>query len=443
MIALLLSLLTACAAEPAQVALEAGVAAQRAGDTPAAIAAYTQCLALDPTLTRCRWELGWSHWTDGSWDDVVAAWTAVQAADPAWPELDPWLAKAKAHQAELARIRAAAASAPATVSSALPAGRTVRLRAVGDVMISTDFPAGHLLADDGVGYFDAVAPLLRDADVTFANLEGPLCDGGTTKKCKPDSTSCYAFRTPTRYAARFAEVGIDLASTANNHSGDFGETCRRETEATLDRLGIAWSGPPGSIGTFEADGVRIALVAFHSSASCNYINNHTAAAELVGLAGATHDLVVVSFHGGAEGKAALHVPDHMEEFYGEKRGHLRTFARAVIAAGADVVIGHGPHVPRGMEVVDGHLVAYSLGNFATYDRFNLSGANGLSLVLEVTLDHEGKLVAGQILPVKQVGRGVPQPDPEGDVIGLIRELSQADFPTTAPQIGQDGTFAPR
>ncbi|MCA9573118.1 MAG: CapA family protein, partial [Myxococcales bacterium] len=297
--------------------------------------------------------------------------------------------------------------------------------------------------DDGATLLAAVTPLLQDADLTFVNLEGPLCDGGTTRKCRPDSEVCYAFRTPTRYGRHLQAAGVDLASTANNHAGDFGQTCREQTEATLDALGIAWSGPPGTIGTATAGPFRVALVAFHTSRSSNYVNDHAQAAELVAAAQATHDLVVVSFHGGAEGSGALHVPDEMELFHEEERGHLRAFARAVVAAGADVVIGHGPHVPRGMEIVDGHLVAYSLGNFATYGRFNLSGHLGTSLVLEVVLDDAGRLVQGRILPVRQRGRGVPEPDEEGRAIALVRSLSQEDFPTTAPVIAADGSFVPR
>ena len=95
-----------------------------------------------------------------------------------------------------------------------------------------------------------------------------------------------------------------------------------------------------------------------------------------------------------------------------------------------------------MEVIDGHLAAYSLGNFATYGRFNLSGHLSTSLVLEVTLDHQGKLVSGQILPVRLEGEGVPMRDAENTAIDLIRSLSSEDFGERAPQIGKDGTFAP-
>lgn len=429
----------------AELAHAEGMAAQRDGRTQAALAFYDRCLELDPTFAACHWERGWSLWTLADWEGVVEAWQAVKGLDPDHDHLDEWLPRAQDNLADQQRLEALAASAPDSVRPPLPEGRTLRLRAVGDIMLGTDFPAGHLPPDDGATLLQPVRSLLTDADLTFGNLEGPLCDGGETRKCKgSDPSRCYAFRTPTRYGRYLADAGFDVMSTANNHSGDFGETCRRQTEDTLDALGIAWSGPPGSIATVDRAGFRVGLVAFHTSPSCNYINDHEGAATLVRAAQATHDLVVVSFHGGAEGSKATHVPRGMETFYGEKRGHLRAFARAVVEAGADLVLGHGPHVPRGMEVVDGRLVAYSLGNFATYGRFSLSGHLGTSLVLEVELDHEGRFLAGRILPVRQVGRGLPQPDDERrTAIGLIRSLSMEDFPDTAPQIGADGSVAPR
>jgi hypothetical protein len=442
-LSLLLLLSTALAGTPADAAYDEALAAQKAGRLDTALELYRRCLELDPAHVACRWEEGWVHWSLGRYDASVRDWEEVRRLDPAHPDLDAWLGKAKALAASTPS-GAALASAPATVTPKDRPARTLRLRAVGDVMLGSDFPTPKLAPDDGAHLLEPVADWLKDADVTFANLEGPLCDAGTTDKCRPDSSACYAFRSPTRYAPYLTAAGVDVVSTANNHAGDFGELCRRQTEAALDAQGIGWSGPPGTVATVERGGLRIAVVAFHTSSSCNWLNDHEAAATLVKKASNGHDLVVVSFHGGAEGASRTHVPDEPEQFYGEDRGHLRAFARAVIAAGADVVIGHGPHVLRGLEVVDGHLVAYSLGNFATYGRFNLSGVTGLGAVLEVTLDPAtGKLVEGRILPTRQLGEGGPVPDPEGRAIAAIVQLSAEDFPDTAPIVARDGRFVPR
>jgi len=436
-------LLSVALAAPADDLLAQGMAAMSAKDTAAALTAYEACLEADPTHVGCHWEIGWAHWVGNDWEAVVRHWQKVAELDPSHPDVRQHLPTAEGHLKSLQTIRAAAGGAPDSVRPPLPEGRTVRLRAVGDMMLGTDFPqdGAFLPPDDGAGSFAKVADWLRDADVTFGNLEGPLCDGGETHKCGSGG-NCYAFRTPTRYGTYFDEAGFDLLSTANNHAEDFGTHCREMTEKTLDSLGIAHSGRPGDVASIEVDGAKVAMIGFHTSPNSHFVNDHDTAAKLVTALAAGHDLVIVSFHGGAEGSKNLHVPDRMETFYGEQRGHLRKFARVVIDAGADIVLGHGPHVPRGLELIDGHLVAYSLGNFATYGRFSLGGHLSTSLVLEAVLDHEGKLVRGQILPVRLEGEGVPAPDAENTAIDLLRSLSTEDFGERAPVIAQDGTFAP-
>ncbi len=302
-------------------------------------------------------------------------------------------------------------------------------------MMGTTFPTGgdYLPPRDGRRYFSAVDDLLRNADITFANLEGPLLNGGRTYKCGA-SGNCYAFRTPTRYGQYLVDVGIDVVSLANNHARDFGRAGMVSTTETLDELGIAWSGPPGTFASLERNGLHIGLVAFHTSASSNHLNSPRAAARLVRSVDEEHDVVIVSFHGGAEGSSALHVPYEREYFYGENRGYLRKFTRNMIDAGADVIFGHGPHVPRAIAFDDGRLVAYSLGNFGTYGRFSLGGPLGLGLILEVTLDEEGRFVEGRIIPTQQVGEGIPVPDRAGAVISLIERLSEQDFPWTGARI---------
>jgi poly-gamma-glutamate capsule biosynthesis protein CapA/YwtB (metallophosphatase superfamily) len=321
-------------------------------------------------------------------------------------------------------------------------GGTLRLRAVGDVMLGTSVPEGFLPPDDGAALLADVTPLLADAELTFANLEGPLCDSGSSAKCRKGG-SCYAFRSPTRYAKHLKAAGVDLASTANNHSGDFGEACRRETERALDAEGIAWSGPPGSVASVTVRGKRVALVAFHTSGATNDVNDVAAARRLVAQAARTHDLVVVSFHGGAEGLGADRVRDGRERYLGENRGDLKAFSHAVVDAGADLVLGHGPHVLRGMEVYRGRLVAYSLGNFATYGRFSLGGALGVSVVLEVELADDGRFVTGRLLSTHQTGKGVPRRDEARRGQRAIATLSARDFPGSGVRVSDDGVLSAR
>ena len=104
----------------------------------------------------------------------------------------------------------------------------------------------------------------------------------------------------------------------------------------------------------------------------------------VAVVAAIHDELLAD-HGGAEGTNATHVPQGVEKFLGENRGDLRKFSRAVIDAGADLVIGHGPHVLRGMEIYKGRLIAYSLGNFSTWETFSLRGPLGITICVSDTL----------------------------------------------------------
>jgi poly-gamma-glutamate capsule biosynthesis protein CapA/YwtB (metallophosphatase superfamily) len=331
----------------------------------------------------------------------------------------------------------ALAATPAPAATPTP---VLTVRAAGDVMLGTEDPPGYLPPDDANDSLGDVRDLLRDADLTFVNLEGPLCDDGESSKCKTKKT-CYAFRVPTRYVEHLADAGVDLASTANNHAGDFGEVCRRSTEAVLDKHGIAWSGPKGTVGSVERNGLKIGLVAFHTSGSCNDVNDTASAKAIVAEQKKTHDLVIVSFHGGAEGPKFDRVVPGAEMYLGENRGDLRTFTHAVVDAGADLVIGHGPHVLRGMELYKGHLIAYSLGNFATYGRFNLAGTQALGAILHVALAKDGAFVSGKILPTVQVDKGIPKKDSQLRAVAKVRELCALDFPKTAPAISEAGEIS--
>jgi hypothetical protein len=247
---------------------------------------------------------------------------------------------------------------------------------------------------------------------------------------------------PTRYAAYLSGAHVGLASTANNHAGDFGEECRRQTEKALDATGIAWSGPPGTLGTAVVRGQRVGLVSFHASSATNDTTDLAAARTLVKKARETHDLVIVSFHGGAEGPRAAHVVKGVERYFGENRGDVIAFAHAVIDAGASLVLGSGPHVLRALELYRGRLIAYSLGNFATYGRFELSGIQHVAAVLDVELSPDGQFAGGRLLPTLQEGKGIPKKDPSGQGIRLIRELTRADFPKTGLVPDEDGALRP-
>lgn len=320
----------------------------------------------------------------------------------------------------------------------------ITIAAVGDIMMASPFPNdSRMPPNDGADLFTPFKSVLAAADITFGNLEGPIVDTGISAKCSPGSTRCFAFRTPTRYGKYLKEAGFDVMSVANNHAGDFGEAGRVSTQKVLSEQGIKYAGslqPPATTAYLESRGKRVAFIGFGHNNGMPSINDLDGARRLVTEAVKKADIVVVSFHGGAEGTNAQHVPQRNEIFLGENRGNLPLFARTVIDAGADLVIGHGPHVMRGLEIYKDRLVMYSLGNFCTYGWFQLAGETALTAVLEVKIDAEGKFISGKIHPGKQEGRGGPVPDEAKQAVPLLRDLSTADFPTSAPKIADDGTF---
>ena len=323
-------------------------------------------------------------------------------------------------------------------------GETLTIAAVGDIMLgSTSINDTFLPPNDGADILKEVTPILSAADIAFGNLEGPLLEGGKNEKCPPESTRCFAFRVPTRYGKLLKVAGFDVLSLANNHAADFGDEGRESTRKTLDALGIKHAGSDKTqfaMTVVEAKGKRVAFIGFAHNTIVPNVNDLTFARTLVAQANKKADLVVVSFHGGAEGLGAQHVPQALEMLGTEKRGNLPLFARTVIDAGADLVLGHGPHVLRGMEIYKDRLVAYSMGNFATYGMFNLKAEAGLTAIFEITMAADGKFLNGRLHAGKQPGRGGPTLDKSGEAIRKVRELSIADFAGNAPKIADDGTF---
>lgn len=316
-----------------------------------------------------------------------------------------------------------------------PAPALVSMSATGDIILGD---AGSLPAGDGAGFFDGVAEALP-ADLAMGNLEQPLTGDTGFRKCGEDSTGCHAFRAPPRYAGHLRDAGFDLLNLANNHGDDFGPQGRMNTQAALDQHGLAHTGSRDQITVVEAAGLPVAVVGFSAYAWTNDLNDHAQAAGVVSRAGSQADLVVVQVHMGAEGADQTRVPAGRETFFGEDRGDPRAFARAVIDAGADLVVGHGPHVLRGLEFYQGRLIAYSLGNFAGGGgTLNASGPLGLGAVLRVSLAADGSFAGGQLVSTHMFQAGLPVVDPQQRALALVREVTGLDFPDTGPRLGPDG-----
>lgn len=347
-----------------------------------------------------------------------------------------------------------AAKAPADKGKQAPAASmtsdrrakdgTLNLAFVGDIMPGTTFPDSRLPEKDGATLFKDVDSILTAADVAAGNMEGALADEGeTTKKGGKFS---YSFRVPTRYGKLIADAGFDFMSMANNHAFDFGLDGVKSTEATLHSNGIAYSGIGGrkESAIVERNGVRYGFCAFgHNSYTLKHADQENVK-RIIGNLREKADIVIVSFHGGAEGTAHKHLPQGKEMFLGENRGDLRNFAHFCIDNGADVVYGHGPHVVRAVELYKNHFIAYSLGNFCTPYGVNISGISGYAPVLQLTVNAaDGTFVGGKINSfIQQRGKG-PRRDPLNLVAKEIRSLTNADFSNPKLTIANDGTISKR
>lgn len=309
---------------------------------------------------------------------------------------------------------------------------------VGDMMLGTDYPENTLPDDDGLGFLADVTEALSSVDIAIGNLEGVLVDGGEPGKKCSNPKACYLFRSPTRYAEYYRAAGFDLMSLANNHARDFGEAGRDSTMTALDGVGILHSGRVGEFASFEHEGLRIAFLAYAVTKNSNMLLDYELAETTVSDFAATHDIVIVSFHGGAEGRDVTHLPFAEEEYYGEPRGDVVRFARMVVDAGADIVFGHGPHVIRAAERYEDRLIVYSLGNFATYYGISVEGIKGIAPILILTTDGNGRFIEGEIVSTHQIRPAGPSVDPKSEALKMLDSLSRQDFGNPGLEFHSDG-----
>jgi hypothetical protein len=307
---------------------------------------------------------------------------------------------------------------------------TISIVAVGDIMLGSAFPSKlNLPPDDALNSFTEVDTFLR-GDIVFGNLEGVFLNSGNSNKCKGiNPNSCYAFRMPERYAGIYKQAGFNLLSIANNHVGDFDAKGRKNTAKLLDSLQIHYAGQlnkPFEI--FEKDSIKYAFCAFAPNENTVSIKNIDSAKSLVTELKKRADIVIVSFHGGGEGPNFERVTRKTEVFYKENRGNVYAFAHAVIDAGADVVLGHGPHVTRAVEVYKNKFIAYSLGNFCTYGMFSLKGPNGFAPLLKLKINAKGDFLLADVVSVKQDKINRLTVDKNFTAFKKMQSLTKLDFP---------------
>jgi cell wall-associated NlpC family hydrolase len=315
----------------------------------------------------------------------------------------------------------------------------VSIIGTGDIMLGSNYPSeAKLPINDGKDLLSNVKTILASADVTFGNLEGCFLNSEVTRKSC--NSGCYYFRMPDRYVERLLDAGFDVVNIANNHMGDFGQQGRTNTVKVLKEAGLAYAGLKDICETseFEINGVKYGFCGFAPNNGTVKITDLTYAKKIVADLDKTCDIVIVSFHGGAEGPKNNRVTRKTETFYGENRGNVYEFAHAVIDAGADVVLGHGPHVVRAAELYKDRFIIYSMGNFCTSGDFNISGISGYAPIVKIYTDKKGVFQNGQIFSALQKDKTGPVIDKTNSAAKEIKRLTELDFPETQLNIFEDG-----
>jgi hypothetical protein len=336
--------------------------------------------------------------------------------------------------AALAALVVTVVAAVLATDGADAARRPVSIAWVGDIAMVAS-------SDGGAGFFSSSIRRELRGDLVIGNLEGTLAVGGYSK-CGPTSTDCFAFRAPPSYARLLRAAGFRLMNVANNHAYDYGAEGTQETLAALRASGLRYTGRPGQITVVHVGGVRVAVIGFAPYPWAQSLTDLGAARRIVQRASRQADLVVVVMHAGAEGSDHQHVRPGTEWFLGENRGDSKAFSRAVIDAGADLVMGSGPHVLRGMEWYHGRLIAYSLGNFLGNGTLGIGGVLGASGILHVTLAPGGGWIRGDLTPVRLVSPGLPTRDSAEEAHGIVRMLSREDFGRNAMRVSTTGRLLP-
>jgi len=318
-----------------------------------------------------------------------------------------------------------------------PSIDSVRIKAVGDIVLGNNWPDGSFPPNYEMDTTTQLKSVLGEADVIFGNFEGAL----TTHKFSPKTprgTSVFAFRMPPHFALLLKNAGFNAMAIANNHTFDFGTVGYDDTKKHLTAAGMTLIGEPHAITLQKIRDITIAWLGFSHLPHQNYIGDLARLSQMMKTARQQADLVIVSMQAGAEGSDALIVRDQPERYLGEERGNTFRFARRAVELGADLVIGHGPHVLRGMECYRGKLIAYSLGNFAGYGAFSIKQAAAISAVLEVRLAKDRTLLEVNLIPVVFDQNRLPQPDVDETARYLVNDLSRrhplannVQFPVTA------------
>ena len=299
---------------------------------------------------------------------------------------------------------------------------TISVCAVGDIMLGTTFPSEALPPNNGNDLFTETKAILQSSDLTFCNLEGTFLKiGKGVSKAKTNSGNVYVFRMPPSYSKLLKDAGFDLISLANNHANDFGDIGIKSTIKALEDQNLICTGNESRpFKIFKCRNHSIGFCSFCLHQSFKSINQDS----IITMLDSICDLVIVSFHGGAEGREHKFITKHEEIFFNESRGNPYEFARHCVDLGGDIILGSGPHVTRAVEVYRDRFIAYSLGNFCTPVWFNLNNENGIAPIIKLRVNEKGKVLDYSIISICQEKYTGPQIDHENRALKEIEMLSR-------------------
>lgn len=326
----------------------------------------------------------------------------------------------------LCALLLALSGAPAAASCTTASGNDnnpVRLVFGGDIVLGNSFIVEHIPQSWEQQYFAGVREVLKKSDAAIGNFEDTLTTHDKTSK-RPGSGKQFAFRSPPHYAGLMLQEGFKILNVANNHAYDFGETGYRDTVRHMQQAGIVVAGLRDEAALLKIRNLQISVLGFTYSSRFNTLFDMAEAAERVRAAKAKGQFVVITYHAGAEGPSAIWHDNTEEEFMGENRGNTVAFSRAMIDAGADLVVGHGPHVLRAAECYQGKPIVYSLGNFVGVGGLSAKSMAAVSALLEVAVAQNGAIQELNLVPLNFNEQKLPQIDPRAYGTRLVNYLGK-------------------
>ena len=302
-----------------------------------------------------------------------------------------------------------------------PAGATATptltewtLLAAGDVLMDRTEPAG-------IDPFAGIEPALSSGDLAVVNVEMAISDRGA-----PIGKQ-FTFRAPPSAARRIGDAGIDVANLANNHAKDYGAVALTDTIDLLEAAGVVALGA----GANDTEAFRHRLLEVDGSVTVAFVGvsrvvpwSFPAGPDSPGIASDTEPERVLQSVRTADGEAdvVIAVVHWGIEVATCPSAEQRAFARTLLDAGADAVIGHHPHVLQAIEFDDGQLVAYSLGNFVWHPRWSITGETGV-----LQIDFAGDRIVGwEFHPHLLDENGAPRPAEGGWRVGRLGDLIEGD-----------------